>query len=292
MFTIDQLQAFVATAETGSFSAAGRKIGRAQSVISQHIMNMEVDCGVELFERSGRYPTLTKAGLELVPYAKATLSQLERLTQRATHLHSEPSNELILAIDEGIPLTGLTEVLHQLDQDFPYLKLECLTASSPDVIQLVADGRATTGIVFADMQLPSMIDASNLGHLPMNIYVGQQHPLAQQKIRHMGELKAYRQLLIRSKHNPSSAINQAFSPEIWYADNYYILLELADRGFGWCFLPDHLVAHSANQLVRLDDASTSMSWQVNIDLIQHQNWLNDPLHQQSKQALQQLFAHG
>ncbi|MDG2658926.1 LysR family transcriptional regulator, partial [Vibrio parahaemolyticus] len=44
MFTIEQLQAFIATSETGSFSGAARKLGRAQSVVSQHIINMEVDC--------------------------------------------------------------------------------------------------------------------------------------------------------------------------------------------------------------------------------------------------------
>ncbi|MCV5871730.1 LysR family transcriptional regulator, partial [Escherichia coli] len=51
MFTIEQLQAFIATSEAGSFSGAARKRGRAQSVVSQYIMNMEIDCGGELFER-------------------------------------------------------------------------------------------------------------------------------------------------------------------------------------------------------------------------------------------------
>ncbi|EMK6933363.1 LysR family transcriptional regulator, partial [Vibrio alginolyticus] len=82
---------------------------------------------------------------------------------------------------------------------------------------------------------------------------------------------------------------QAFSPDIWYADNYYILLELANKGFGWCFLPQHLVAYSPNTLKKVGDDFTKLAWQVNVDLIQHQKWHSDPLHQQAKAELLNLF---
>ncbi|MGU3845177.1 LysR family transcriptional regulator, partial [Vibrio diabolicus] len=72
-------------------------------------------------------------------------------------------------------------------------------------------------------------------------------------------------------------------------DNYYILLELANKGFGWCFLPEHLVAYSPNTLTRVGDDFTKMAWQVNVDLIQHQKLHSDPLHQQAKAELLNLF---
>ena len=74
MFSIEQLQAFVATVEAGSFSAAARGLSKAQSVISQHIINLEIDCNATLFERTGRYPQLTEAGKQLLPQAKAVLN--------------------------------------------------------------------------------------------------------------------------------------------------------------------------------------------------------------------------
>ncbi len=45
-WTIDQLRSFVAAAESGSFSAAGRGLGKAQSVISTHISMLEDVTGV------------------------------------------------------------------------------------------------------------------------------------------------------------------------------------------------------------------------------------------------------
>ncbi|EJG0762945.1 LysR family transcriptional regulator [Vibrio parahaemolyticus O5:K30] len=289
MFTIEQLQAFVATSESGSFSAAARKLGRAQSVISQHIMNMELDCGVDLFDRSGRYPKLTENGHALMPYAQAAISQLDRLNNKATQLFSAQASELVLAIDEGIPLTRLPDVLKNLEQQFPQLQVECLTASSPDIIELVKSERATTGIVLSDLQMPRHIDFTNLGNIAFDVYVSSDHPLAAQRITHIDQLKQYRQLVIRSKSAEPGSLNQALSPDIWYADNYYILLELANKGFGWCFLPEHLVADSPNTLKKVGDYFTKLAWQVNVDLIQHQKWHSDPLHQQAKAELITLF---
>ncbi|HBB9943789.1 LysR family transcriptional regulator [Vibrio parahaemolyticus] len=289
MFTIEQLQALVATSESGSFSAAARKLGRAQSVISQHIMNMELDCGVDLFDRSGRYPKLTENGHALMPYAQAAISQLDRLNNKATQLFSAQASELVLAIDEGIPLTRLPDVLKNLEQQFPQLQVECLTASSPDIIELVKSERATTGIILSDLQMPRHIDFTNLGNIAFDVYVSSDHPLAAQRITHIDQLKQYRQLVIRSKSAEPGSLNQALSPDIWYADNYYILLELANKGFGWCFLPEHLVADSPNTLKKVGDDFTKLAWQVNVDLIQHQKWHSDPLHQQAKAELITLF---
>ena len=60
--TLDQLRTFIAAADEGSFSAAGRKLRRAQSVVSQTLANLEAQLGVTLFDRSARYPSLTDEG--------------------------------------------------------------------------------------------------------------------------------------------------------------------------------------------------------------------------------------
>jgi DNA-binding transcriptional LysR family regulator len=60
--TLDQFRSFAAAADEGSFSAAGRRLGRAQSVVSQTLANMEGQLGLKLFDRSTRIPVLTEAG--------------------------------------------------------------------------------------------------------------------------------------------------------------------------------------------------------------------------------------
>ena len=73
--TLDQLQVLVAVADTGSFSAAGRKLNRAQSVISYAIANLETQLGLKLFEREGtREPRLTDVGRAMLEDARRMVS--------------------------------------------------------------------------------------------------------------------------------------------------------------------------------------------------------------------------
>ena len=73
MPNIENFRAFVLAAELGSFSAAARQMGKAQSAVSTAIANLEIDCDVLLFDRSSRNPVLTKAGEALLASAKGIL---------------------------------------------------------------------------------------------------------------------------------------------------------------------------------------------------------------------------
>jgi DNA-binding transcriptional LysR family regulator len=52
------LRVFIAAAEEGSFSAAGRKLRRAQSLVTQTVANLEGQLNVKLFDRANKYPRL------------------------------------------------------------------------------------------------------------------------------------------------------------------------------------------------------------------------------------------
>ena len=61
--SLDHLHIFIAATDEGSFSAGGRQLRRAQSVISQTLANLETQLGVKLFDRSSRPRVLTSQGL-------------------------------------------------------------------------------------------------------------------------------------------------------------------------------------------------------------------------------------
>ncbi|MEO1276348.1 MAG: LysR family transcriptional regulator, partial [Pseudomonadota bacterium] len=70
-FDWNQAKAFLATAETGSLSAAARALGLSQPTLSRQVAALEADLGVALFERIGRSLSLTGPGLELVEHVRA-----------------------------------------------------------------------------------------------------------------------------------------------------------------------------------------------------------------------------
>lgn len=87
-WTFYQLKAFVVTVEEGSFSAALRAIGKAQSRISTAVSNLEIDMGLDLFDRTARYPISIEKGQALYQQALIILSQCERLDSQAKTLSS------------------------------------------------------------------------------------------------------------------------------------------------------------------------------------------------------------
>jgi DNA-binding transcriptional LysR family regulator len=76
---IRQIEAFVAVAETGSFTAAGERVSLTQSTISQQIKALEEELGEALFVRGGRGVRLTEAGEQLLPRARLVLDALDEI---------------------------------------------------------------------------------------------------------------------------------------------------------------------------------------------------------------------
>ncbi|MCL1126553.1 LysR family transcriptional regulator [Shewanella surugensis] len=290
MPTIEQLHAFLTTVETGSFSAAARRLGKVQSAISQHIMNMELEINHALFSREGRYPMLTAEGQALIPQAKAVIAQHQRLELQIQSLDCVENTKMTIAIDEGIPYTRLSHALHQIENHYPQLHIEILCASSKDIIELVIKKRASTGIIFNNVLYPEHVDFESLGSVLFDVFVSPEHPLAQSLSPHVDILKLHRQLVIGSKSAPHT---NALSPDVWRADNYYMLLELTKSGLGWSFLPQHLSkeAVSKKQICKLPIEFEQLGWLANVDVIQHKSVSDNRLNRQLRQLLRPLLSH-
>ena len=94
---LEQLQAFLAIAETGSFQQAARKCGVTQSTISRQIQSLEADVGVELFHRTS-HAKLTLGGERLLPRVRKICQEWEIATQELTDLFAGKQPELCIAV--------------------------------------------------------------------------------------------------------------------------------------------------------------------------------------------------
>ena len=119
--SLEQLQAFVTTVETGSFSAAARYLGKAQSAISTAVSNLEIDLDNSLFVRSGRYPVLTPAGERLLVEARVILERCEHFRGVAKSLGEGVESRLVLAVDELYPEATLGGLIEDYSRRFPSL---------------------------------------------------------------------------------------------------------------------------------------------------------------------------
>ncbi|MCB5161262.1 substrate-binding domain-containing protein [Marinomonas sp. E8] len=108
--------------------------------------------------------------------------------------------------------------------------------------------------------------------MKFDLYIAKSHPLANQVCKNIDNLRLYRQLLLRSRTTQTSSFQFKLSPDIWYSDNYFVLLELTLQGYGWCLLPNHVAIDEVNKggLIKLPIEFEEMGWVANVDVLQHQ----------------------
>jgi len=110
--TLDQLRVFLTVVDVGSFAGAARKLGRATSVVSYSIANLETQLGVELFDReSTRKPQLTEAGRTVWSEARTISNGVNNLRAKVRGLLEGLESEVHLVLDVMLPASRVTDAL-------------------------------------------------------------------------------------------------------------------------------------------------------------------------------------
>lgn len=120
----DELKAFVATAQSGSFTAAARQLGVSNRLTSKYVAELEARLGVRLFQRTTRKVGLTPAGEDLLARAPALLGDLDDLLAEV----AEGSRGLTGVIRISAPVTFgelyVGSMLGRFAQDNPGLTID------------------------------------------------------------------------------------------------------------------------------------------------------------------------
>src|SRR5689334_18120321 len=97
--TYDQLAAFLAVAEAGSFTAASSKLRKSQPAVSKLVRNLEGELGVQLFDRAQYRATLTDAGRVFHERAMAVIEHTESLRTFGLQLAGQIEPVVRLAVE-------------------------------------------------------------------------------------------------------------------------------------------------------------------------------------------------
>lgn len=240
-WTLDQLRQFVAAAQAGSFSAAARRIGRAQSAVSTSVGLLEADLGVELFDRSRRNATLTPAGEVMLLEAKELLRQAGGLSQRALSFAGGQDARLSIALDEALPYLVLGALVVELAARFPALELTQLNGTATEVADYVRQGRASIAFHFDRGDPGSAFAHRYLGNVAQGIYVASGHPLAARPEVTRTELARHRQLVMQME----GVDDMVLSPTVWRTDSFYSIAGMVADGLGWAILPLNIAEYES-----------------------------------------------
>lgn len=195
---IEQLQAFLAIADTGSFGQAASQCGITQSTISRQIQALEGNLGALLFHRSTQ-AKLTVAGEKLLPRAKKICQEWATVGQEIKDLQAGKQPELCVAAIHSVCSHFLPPILQQFCLDYPHVQLRVTALGSDRALKVLRDGLVDIAIVMNNRFLTTSPEMTVDLLYEEKIYVlmAVNHPLTQyHQIPHT-ELIKYPQVVFK-----------------------------------------------------------------------------------------------
>jgi DNA-binding transcriptional LysR family regulator len=129
---IDLLRAFVAVAETGSFTAAAEVVGRSQSAVSQKVLRLEEILQRRVFDRTSRSLSLTRDGEHMLVAARRMLEFNDTVMHEL--LQPPAVGSLRLGISEDFIPSQLPKLLARFSRLYPGVHLDLMTGLSCDLL--------------------------------------------------------------------------------------------------------------------------------------------------------------
>ncbi|MBD2293909.1 LysR family transcriptional regulator [Anabaena sphaerica FACHB-251] len=208
---LEQLQAFLAIAQTGSFQQAARQCGVTQSTISRQIQGLEADLGVELFHRTN-HAKLTLGGERLLPRVRKICQEWETATQELADLVAGKQPELCIAAIHSVCASYLPPVLQKFCHNYPDVQLRVTSLGSDRSLKVLKDGLVDLAIVMHNRFLITgrEMAVEVLYEEPIEVLTAANHPLAQHEAIPWSDLIQYPQVVFKDGYGMQRLIQDRF----------------------------------------------------------------------------------
>ncbi|HZX85927.1 LysR family transcriptional regulator [Pollutimonas bauzanensis] len=160
--TLNQLRAFRAIVQTGSFRAAGGLLHLSQPSVSQRVRELESELGVVLFVRNGPKISLTAEGHALIGFAERMLDTSDEMAERFRS--GDPlRGTLRIGLSENFALICLGELLRRVEQKYPAIKASMFIGDSGELSRKLQDRELDVAIV-AQAAVPPYVSQEPVGY--------------------------------------------------------------------------------------------------------------------------------
>lgn len=209
---IEQLQAFLAVAETGNFGQAARKCGVTQSTISRQIQSLEADLGVPLFHRTAQ-AKLTLGGEHLLPRVRKICQEWHNATQELDDLRAGKQPELCVAAIHSVCAHYLPPVLQKFCRSYPQVQLRVTALGSDRALKVLRDGLVDVAIVMNNRLLTASSEmvVDVLYNESIQVLMSAHHPLTAYERVPWSELVKYPQVMFKDGYGMQRLVQEWFS---------------------------------------------------------------------------------
>ena len=170
-------RAFLAAAETGSFSRAAEVLRYTPSGVNQLVSALEKEVGFSLFSRSTKGVALTANGQLLLPVIREILHQEDRLFELSAQMNGLLIGTVTIAAYSSIATHWLPAVIWAFQQDYPHVEIKLMEGIWQEVSQWLEERTADIGFFSYQENMP--FEWIPLAEDPMVALLPRSHPLAE-----------------------------------------------------------------------------------------------------------------
>jgi DNA-binding transcriptional LysR family regulator len=242
-----QLEILQAIAETGSFTACGKKLHVSQSAISRQILLLEEELGEPLFLRVGRKVRMTPAAESLVQLGKRVFQDVRETIEIITDRTRELRGTLRLSGGMTVCLYVFPPLLKHLRRVHPQLDVRLIVATAERSVEEIRGGRVDAGL----LTLP--IEESDLVTVPVMreellVVTPPGHPLSRRRRVSPRDLAGHPFVLFEVGSATRRVIDQFFASEkieptiVMDTENVEIIKAMVKTGLGIAIVPYQAIA--------------------------------------------------
>ncbi|MGB3790846.1 MAG: LysR family transcriptional regulator [Phormidesmis sp.] len=208
---LEQLQAFLAVADTGSFQSAARQCGVTQSTISRQVRSIEDDLGVPLFHRTGQ-AKLTLAGNSLKTRAMRICKEWTQAQQEIEDLINGKQTELCVSGIHSVCAYLLPPIVTQFCQSHPNVQLRVTALGSDRALKVLRDGLVDISIVMHNPLLTSNQEmvVTPLYEEPVELLMAAGHPLSEHDVVPWSEIARFPQVVFKDGYGMQRVVQNQF----------------------------------------------------------------------------------
>ncbi len=274
-FNSENIELFITVLDTGSFSAAARKLNRVPSAVSMAVANLEAELGYILFERTPRRVIPTATALALEPQARIISEQLRLFSTHAHELSLGLESKLRIGVVSDVNTKLLFHSIKKLADKFPLLNIEVITAPQDDIVNLLYTEQISLCLAGSDLNIKMRENLQLVMTETVAATISSNHALLQDGTKRFSieELINIRQIVVASSEHEMTDSRSIIGAMYWKTNSLQTAINMVEAGLGWGNFPLSLVKDKIDQghLVLLDFKNTKNHLPLSIYLI----WLQD-----------------
>lgn len=236
---LQKYQAFITTADCGSFTKAADILGYAQSSISKMIADLETEWSIVLLERSRAGVQLTSDGMAMLPYVRELMNSYRKVQEQAASLAGIASGFIRIGTFSSVAAHWIPSIIQKFQSDYPSIHYELLLGDYSEIEQWISEGRVDCG--FLRLPTKAEFETVSLGRDEYAAVLPADHPLTQKEVLDPHDLDAQPFMLL--EHGGKTEVSELLKkyqvkPDIRFTTwDDYAILSMVEGGLGIGILP-------------------------------------------------------